>query len=453
MSRGKRKAAPAAVPFIRNEERLYMSKRKKVIIVGTGAGGAAAACELADRFDVTILEAGKDFKPLQVPLDLLAAFRKTGLYFDERMIRILIPNMQVRKSKSMVLVNGIGIGGTTTLATGNAVRSDGSLKKIGLDLDQEFERLYQMLPITTEHRNYWNPATRQLFDIFGEMGLDPEVTPKFLHSPCCKNCGHCAIGCLTRAKWDSRELVEEAVGKGATLITGCRVKSLQIRGGEVTGLIAQQGLRRMIFSADMYILAAGGLGTPVILEESGIRCEKTLFVDPVLCVAGVRKGFGQDSQLLMPFYSRQEGYMLSPYIDYLSFFFDKKWRFPKEDVVSLMIKMADDNIGSSEPDAIHKGISKADRERLRRGILQCREILGHMGLDREETFLGILNAGHPGGMLPLTKETQETIHDPRLPENLYLADATLFPESAGLPPILTIMALALRVAEKVKEKL
>ncbi len=430
-----------------------MSNKKKVIIVGSGAGGAAAAYELADSFDVTILEAGKEFRPLQTSLDLLAGFRKTGLFLDERMIRLLIPNMQVRKNGSMVLVNGIGTGGTTTLATGNAVRSDDALKKIGLDLNREFERLYGLLPITTEHRKYWNPATRELFDVFSEMGLDPKPTPKFLRSPRCKNCGHCAIGCPTRVKWDTREMLDEAVKKGASLITGCRVKSLQINGGKVTGLIAEQGMRRMTFYADMYILAAGGLGTPVILEKSGIRCEKTLFVDPVLCVAAVRKGFGQDAQLLMPFYSREEGYMLSPYIDYLSFFFDRKWRCPKEDVVSLMIKMADDSEGSSEPGSIRKDLTVADRERLDRGVLRCREILSRMDISGEETFLGILNAGHPGGMLPLTEETRETVHDPRLPENLYVSDATLLPKSAGLPPILTIMALSFRVAERVRKKL
>ncbi len=430
-----------------------MSKRKKVIVIGSGAGGAAAAYDLADSFEVTILEAGKDFRPMKASLDMLAGFRKTGLFFDERMISLLIPNMQIRKSGSMVLVNGIGTGGTTPLATGNAVRSDEALKKIGLDLESEFERLYRMLPITTEHRNYWNPATRELFDVFAEMGLDPKPTPKFLHSPRCKNCGHCAIGCPTGVKWDTRQLLEEAVKKGAALITGCRVKSFITEGGKVTGLIAEQGMRRVTFQADMYILAAGGLGTPVILENSGIGCEKTLFVDPVLCVAAVRKGFGQDSQLLMPFYSREDGYMLSPYIDYLSFFFDKNWRYPKEDVVSLMVKMSDDSNGSAGPGSIRKDLTLADSKRLDRGVKQCREILSRMGISKEETFLGILNAGHPGGMLPLTEETQETVHDLRLPENLYVADATLFPRSAGLPPILTVMALSLRVAERVRGKL
>jgi GMC oxidoreductase len=49
-----------------------------------------------------------------------------------------------------------------------------------------------------------------------------------------------------------------------------------------------------------------------------------------------------------------------------------------------------------------------------------------------DVVLGAVNAGHPGGMLPL-------------PDNLYVADASLFPESLGNPPILTIVAMAKRI--------
>lgn len=430
-----------------------MSKRKKVIIVGSGAGGAAAAMELADTCDVTILEAGKDFHPFSGSLDHFALLRKTGLFLDERMIRIFIPNMQVRRSESMVMVNGVGIGGTTTLATGNAVRSDQGLRAVGIDLDSQFEKLDELLPITTEHQKYWNPATQELFNLFKEMGLDPRPTPKLLKNPHCANCGRCAIGCPYGFKWDTRDMLPDAMKKGVKLITDCRVQKLLIQDGEVTGLKAVRGFREVTFQADLYILAAGGFGTPVILENSGISCPETLFVDPVLCVAAVRKDFGQDSQLLMPFYSRQEGYMLSPYIDYLSFFFHKKWRYPKKDIISLMVKMSDDSLGSSEKHAIHKKVTADDRKRLLRGARKCREILARMGIPKEETFTGILNAGHPGGMLPLTTETKDTLHDSRLPANLYAADCTLFPHSEGLPPILTIMALAMKVAETAQENI
>jgi choline dehydrogenase-like flavoprotein len=38
------------------------------------------------------------------------------------------------------------------------------------------------------------------------------------------------------------------------------------------------------------------------------------------------------------------------------------------------------------------------------------------------------------------------MHDERLPENVYVADATLLPRSLGNPPILTIIAMAKRIA-------
>ena len=49
-------------------------------------------------------------------------------------------------------------------------------------------------------------------------------------------------------------------------------------------------------------------------------------------------------------------------------------------------------------------------------------------------------------MLPLTAAEKETLHNPKLPENLYVADATILPEAMGNPPILTIMALAKKMA-------
>ena len=49
-------------------------------------------------------------------------------------------------------------------------------------------------------------------------------------------------------------------------------------------------------------------------------------------------------------------------------------------------------------------------------------------------------------MLPLTAAEKDTIHHPSLPDNLYVADATILPRSMGNPPILTIMALAKKIS-------
>jgi choline dehydrogenase-like flavoprotein len=68
------------------------------------------------------------------------------------------------------------------------------------------------------------------------------------------------------------------------------------------------------------------------------------------------------------------------------------------------------------------------------------------GADPATVILGTINAGHPGGTLPLSAATANTLHDRRLPHNVYVADASLLPRSLGGPPILTIIALAKRVA-------
>ena len=74
-----------------------------------------------------------------------------------------------------------------------------------------------------------------------------------------------------------------------------------------------------------------------------------------------------------------------------------------------------------------------------------------LGANPPDIFLGTLNAGHPGGMLPLTSAEAETLHSPLLPDNLYVSDATILPQSLGLPPMLTIMAMAKRIAKNIEK--
>jgi len=420
---------------------------KKVIVIGSGAGGAMAAHMLSRDFEVTVLEAGGDFKPLALPLDKLAMFRWTGLYFDERLIQLLLPAMRIDRQKEMVMVYGEGVGGTTTLATGNAVRADEGLKKIGINLDEEFEELYQELPITTDHQRYWTSITKKTFQVMEEMGLDPQPMPKFLRPVSCRLCGHCSIGCPTRAKWDTRELLE-----GIHVVKDCRVTHIEIVDGVARKVHAVKGFKHLTFDADIVVVAAGGYGTPDVLRASGIECQPTLFVDPVLCVAAPMEGAKQDRQLLMPFVSRQEKYIISPYMDWLSFFFNSSWRKPMDGMVSLMIKLADVEQGDVHKGKMDKVLTPKDHRYLKQGVEDCREILIRMGAKKEDIFLGTLNAGHPGGMLPLTPAEAETLHSPLLPDNLYVADASILPQSLGLPPILTIMALAKRIAKIIRKK-
>ena len=189
-----------------------------------------------------------------------------------------------------------------------------------------------------------------------------------------------------------------------------------------------------MIEADLVVLAAGGFGTPAILGRSGIACEPRLFVDPVLTVAARWPGAWQVSELPMPFVVQGDHYILSPYFDWLSFLTEPAWRVPAADLVGVMVKLADEPGGTVSGRRIHKRLTALDRRRLDEGAGLATEILRRFGAAPDSIMRGTLNAGHPGGMLPLTAASAATFHDDRLPANVYVADASLFPASLGNPP-------------------
>lgn len=421
---------------------------KRAIVIGTGAGGATAAKELQGKFEVTVLEQGGAFHPFKAELGTVGKLKRTGVLFDERMVGLIYPNMRVRKSaEGMVLVNGIGAGGTTTICTGNGLRQDHDLKALGIDLDKEFTELYHDVPISTEHCKHWSKHTRQVYELCQEMQLQPVPTPKMAYGDVCAACGRCIFGCQRGAKWDSRKFLEQAVENGATLLSHRKAYRIVVRNGAAVGVVATYAYQTRFYPADLVVVAAGGFGTPAILQNSGIACQPKLFVDPVLCVAAKWKGSHQDIEIPMPFIVQKENFILSPYFDFLSFFFNKKWNCASADIYSLMIKLADTNVGGMKNRSITKGLSEIDRRRLNDGVSLCKDIFRRLGVKEEDTFLGTVNAGHPGGMLPLSAHEAVTLHHNVLPDNVYVADSTLFPESLGNPPMLTIMALAKKISK------
>ncbi len=428
-------------------------KMKHAIVIGTGAGGATVAKELQGKFDVTVLEAGREFHPFSMELPAIELGKKTGLLLDEREMSLFFPTFQVRKTSDMVLFNGIGLGGSTTVSCGNGVRMDQDLKALGINLDAEFEEVFREIPVTTVHQKRWHKHTRRLFEICCEMGLDPRPLPKMGNYEKCISCGRCMFGCKNGAKWDSRQFLQIAREHGAQVITNCHVERVVIEHGHATGVEARHGWTREFYPADLVVLAAGGFGTPVILQNSGIPCEPHLFVDPVLCLATEWENAHQCKEIEMPFAAQREHYILSPYFDYVSFLFNKAWKYRAKDTLAIMIKLADATTGSISKQELRKSLTALDQERLRGAVETAREILRRFGAQDQDMFLGTLYAGHPGGMLPLTAREAESFHHDRLPENLYVADASLIPESLGNPPILTIVALAKRISKLCIENL
>ncbi len=420
--------------------------KRRAVVVGSGAGGATVAKELQGDFDVTVLEAGGEFRRVTLERPSIERLRRSHLLVDPRLARIFYPPLRVRPTPDMVMVNGIGTGGSTPMATGSGLRKDEDLRAIGLDLDREFDEIAREIPVSTEHRRRWHPTTRRLFRTFEDLGLGPTPLPKMGEVDGCHHCGRCMLGCPYGRKWDSRTYLDQAVRRGATLATGHRVLRVVTEGDRATGVVTRRrGVHRFV-PADLVVLAAGGFGTPAILERSGIACEPTLFVDPVLTVAARVPDAWQCNEIEMPFVVQRDGYILSPYFDWISAVMNPRWRDRLQDIVGVMVKLADERTGSVSGWKVDKRLTPGDRTRLDEAVGVASEILIAFGADPEGLFVGTPHGGHPGGMLPLTRGSAPSMHDPRLPENLYVADATLLPKALGNPPILTIVAMAKRVA-------
>ncbi len=98
--------------------------------------------------------------------------------------------------------------------------------------------------------------------------------------------------------------------------------------------------------------------------------------------------------------------------------------------------------GTTDGKRIWETLAPEDHGRPDRAVLQCREILERLGVGEKDRFPGTLNARHPGGMMLQTEAEKKTLPPSALPDNLYLADASLLPKAMGNPPMRTIMALA-----------
>jgi choline dehydrogenase-like flavoprotein len=428
----------------------------KAIVVGSGAGGAVAARELArNGVEVTLLEAGKPFSPLTHKVSWLSSLRGSWFLKDESSIKRVFPHYGVnRASEDLAIFRGITEGGCTSISCGNMVRAENGLKEIGLDLSAEFEEIEQSLTIAPIPRERWRPLTQQMFDKAEQLGFSPKPTPKVGDLNKCVGCGHCVLGCITGAKWDSRQVYKDYLGKGISLFTNTNVQKVLLEGKRASGVLVSHGKSTEKINADIVVLSAGGIGTAQILRSSNLPVSDTLWVDIVLTVGGVSKDSKMLNEPPMAWFSKKDNYILSPYFDLLSFWFHKPWKdVSMQDRVGMMIKLADVEQGTVSADGtITKSLTNPDIESLEKAKTEAKQIMEASGVTGPFVD-GMIHGGHHGGTVPLTKADVETMHPSVLPLDLWVADLSLMPRSQGLPAMLTTSALSLRVARKIaKEK-
>jgi choline dehydrogenase-like flavoprotein len=267
------------------------------------------------------------------------------------------------------------------------------------------------------------------------------------------------LGCRCGAKWTANEYVDEAVAAGCTLLTRARVDDLIIEDGQVGGVRGKlRGRRPFEIRARVVVISAGGIGTPLILQNSGLAdAGRGMAMDPTVMVYGVSNAQGTafEPPMTVGYSDLERGYMLStlidPWFSYPIFATLKgpryllTWRNYRR-IIGVMIKVTDEISGMvSVEGRISKPLTARDRERLHHATVVCRRILVNAGCDPDSIYVSRLRGTHPSATVRLGEMVDADLQT--AVRNLYVCDASIFPEALGQPTVLTIISFAKRLSE------
>jgi choline dehydrogenase-like flavoprotein len=264
------------------------------VIVGSGAGGAMVARTLARAgFDTVVLEEGRrwtveEFRTTH-PID-----RYAGLYRGAGATVAL-------GRPSVVLPVGRAVGGTTVVNSGTCYRPPAAVVRrwrddFGLALADpdrlaghldDVERTLRVAPVPLE---IMGRNGRLLLDAATTLGWRAAPIPR--NAPGCEGCCQCAIGCPRNAKFGVHlNALPQACAAGARIISDARVERVLHRHGRARGVRARRpGGTALDVVADTVIVAAGATETPGLLRRSGFgahpRLGRNLALHPAMMLAG-----------------------------------------------------------------------------------------------------------------------------------------------------------------------
>lgn len=486
--------------------------RAEVCVIGTGAGGAAALARLAGARDVVAVEAGsharaRDFT--QRELEMLALlYQEAGLRATaDKAIGIL----QGRGVGGSTLHN-TGLVYPTPRGIAERWRREHGLPLDEADLERRTAAVLETLaavPIPEARINANNAVLRRGAEALGWRCRVP------LHNrvECC-GCGYCMLGCAYNRKSNaSLTYLPRAVAAGARVLADARAVRIEGRAGARRVVCerldgAGRVVGRAVVEAPVVVVAAGALDTPALLRRSRLgngRVGRGLRLHPAALVHAVFaepieawRGLPQ-SVLVEEFASfLDDGYGGFVFIPSAG-----NWpgltavaaagmgethrrlmrQLPR--IAAAAVLLHDETEGRVRAAGDGRPLAeywpgRPDLAELRRGIEALARLYLAAGAERvhlpfaaaapvaSEAELRAelsrlvaaphrltLNSVHPQGSCALGVDPHRSATDPygevRGAPGVFIADASLFPTSVGVPPQVSIMMLAGAVADRVLE--
>lgn len=483
-----------------------------VVVIGTGAGGAAAAYELASKgLAVVILEEGN--------------------YYDRRdfngKLTEVIPKLYRASGGTVAVGNtvipvpvGRSVGGTTTVNSGTCLRAPDRVlnewAKTGMpgftpeEMAPYFESVEEMLQVQRADPKYVGAIGDVIKEGAHKIGLK-ETHPLMRNAVGCDGQGLCQFGCPTDAKQSTNvSYMPRALAQGAFLFTGMKAERLKFQGNRVTGVeargVAKDGIvRHLSIKANHVVVSMGTFFTPLFLQANGIKSPwlgSNLSIHPAGAVTGfypdrnfantssIPQGYGvsdwADSDIMFeggtpPFVAHG---LLSPltgydFVDftesyqntgYFGFMIKDQSRgkvrrglHPDIPLITYNMNKRDFSLFLKATRALAKMHLRAGAEYVHLGGLSKYPRIYTENMIDEVIESGLkprhfaMTAYHPLGTCRVGANPGSGVCDSDHQvfgfEGLYVMDGSSVPSSLGANPQVTIMAMASRAAQQLAEKI
>jgi choline dehydrogenase-like flavoprotein len=494
-------AVPREVRIVRGSDlRRNIALRVDACVIGSGAGGAPVAKELAEAgLSVAMLEEGEHYTTDDYsarPRDMSPLLYRDG----GQIATIGVP--------PILLPLGLAVGGSTQVNSATCFRTPPAVlaiwrERFGLDqltpaeLDPYFRRVERELNVSQTPAEIAGRNAAVVKRGADALGYSGDFVYRNVRG--CVGSGVCNFGCPTAAKQHvGVTYVPKAWDAGATTYSGTRARRLVIDRRRVRAVEAETASgRRLHVGCDLVVIAAGTIHSPLLLRRNRISDRsgqigrnlslhpatgmRALFDEPIEMWAGVPQSYYVDQ-------FADEGIMLEAAAgtpDWIATslpYFGERHRELMESVRFLSqfgIMVSDGSRGRVRElrgtVLVQYELDRRDTERFKRGIEILADIYWAAGARRVyPPIAGLpeLNPGdgellrshrlrpeqlsliafHPLGTCRMGADAAQAPVDAdgrlRGYEGIYVADGSIVPSSLGVNPQITIMALATRIAFK-----